>query len=300
MNNDLYDIAIIGAGPAGLSAALYARRANLKIVLIEKSAPGGKLLSISKINNYPGYVGDDGASLALNMYEQVMKFNPEFIFDEVLDVNKNEDGLFNLKTNTTTIISKNVIVAVGTANENLKVARENNFIGKGISYCATCDGKFYEGKDLAVLASNEHGFEETIYLKTFANKIYLLTDDNFDNSDFKEKILNENIDVIKNVKISKLLGEDKIEGVVLSDGKELKIDGIFPLNNSLPINTFLKRYPDIFASNGYVKVNEKMETSIAGLYAIGDVNFHDLKQVVTACNDGAIASQAIITKRFRK
>ena len=298
MDKMIYDVIIIGSGPAGMSSAIYARRANLKTLLIEKSAPGGKLLQISKLKNYPGFIKDDGVMLATDMYEQVTNLNPDFEYDEVVDIELS-DEIKVVRTNKKEFYCKNIIVATGTSYENLRVAKENRYIGKGISYCAVCDGKFYEGKDIVVLACNEHGFEETLYLNSFANKIYLITDDNFDNSKYKDDIQKENIVVLKGVKITELIGEQSLSGVKLNDGTSLNISGIFPLNNNLPVNTFLRKY-DIFSSNGYVKVDQNMETRIKGLFAIGDVNNHDLKQVVTACNDGAIAAQTILKRKIAR
>ena len=153
--DNLFDVIIIGAGPAGLSAALYALRANLKTLIIEKSAPGGQLINISKIDNYPGYALSDGATLAFTMYEQVSKLNANFAFEEVIDVEINENEKI-VKTNANTYRCKNIIVATGTTYANLKVAKERQYIGKGISYCAVCDGKLFTDKVIAVVGDSEH------------------------------------------------------------------------------------------------------------------------------------------------
>ncbi len=296
--NDIYDVAIIGSGPAGLSAAIYAARGNLKTIIIEKNTPGGQLININKLNNYPGYKDKDGANLAYIMYEQVNELKVEFVFDEVNEViNKKEYKL--VKTLQNEYKCKNLIVATGTTYQSLKIANERKFIGKGISYCAVCDGKLFTHKKIAVIANQQHSLEECLYLANFASSITLLYDDVIQD----ERILNhQKINIIKGYKISKLFGNDFLEGIEIKNTQNtihLDVEGLFCLIGSLPSNSFLSNYP-IFASNGYMIVNQHYETIIDGIFGVGDVVDKELRQVVTACSDGAIAAQYIATHKNKK
>lgn len=298
--NNIYDLIIIGAGPAGLAAALYAKRGNLKTLIIEKNAPGGQLININKLHNYPGFNQVDGATLAYIMYEQVNQLNVEFDFDEVIDVEV-IDSLKEVSTTNNKYLTKNIIVATGTTYANLKVANERKFIGKGISYCAVCDGKLFTNKDIVVVGDSDNALKECLYLATFANKIYLLTNANINNSKHFMSIKNaSNIQVINNAKIVSLIGNEHIEGVEILIDKTIKnvlsVSGIFPFIGSLPSNSFLSKYP-IFSSNGYMKVDEHFQSEIKGIFGVGDVVDKELRQIVTACADGAIAGQYIASNK---
>ena len=297
--DNFYDLIIVGAGPAGLSAALYAKRGNLKTLIIEKSTPGGTLVSISHLNNYPGYNGVDGASLAFIMYEQVTELNVDFVFEEVKDIEIIDD-LKYIKTDGNEYVCKNLIVATGTTYQNLRVGNEKKYIGKGISYCAVCDGKLFVGKDIITVGNDDHALKETIYLAEFANKIYMLANEDISENKYYEQLMNTNkVEVIYNAKITKLLGDDTLTGVFIKVNEELKelcVEGIFPLIGSLPSNSFLSKYP-IFSSNGYMKVDSHYQTSIDGVFGVGDVVDKELRQVVTACSDGAIAAQYIASNK---
>ena len=299
--DNIYDVIIIGAGPAGLSAALYAKRGNLKTLIIEKSTPGGTLVSISHLYNYPGYNGVDGATLAFTMYEQVTNLNVDFAFEEVIEV-KLANELKIVKTNVNEYVSKNIIVATGTTYQNLKVANERKFIGKGISYCAVCDGKLFTNKNIATIGSSDHALKETIYLSQFANKIYMLIDNDISSSIYYQELMKTNkVELISNAKITKLIGEDILDGIEIKIDDEksiLNVSGVFPLIGSLPSNSFLSSFP-IFASSGYMKVDNNYESEIKGIFGAGDVVDKTLRQVVTATNDGAIAAQYIATNRKR-
>ena len=297
--NNIYDVIIIGAGPAGLSAAIYAKRGNLNTLIIEKSTPGGTLVSISHLNNYPGYNGVDGANLAFIMYEQVTNLNVDFVFEEVSEVRMDND-LKIVKTNANEYVGKNIIVATGTTYQNLKVANERKFIGKGISYCAVCDGKLFTNKDIITVGSSDHALKETIYLSQFASKIYMLVDQDITSNSYYQKLMDTNkVQIISNAKITKLIGENLLEGVEIkvNDEKQvLNVTGIFPLIGSLPSNSFLSSFP-IFASSGYMKVDENCQSEIKGIFGAGDVVDKTLRQVVTATSDGAIAAQYIATNK---
>lgn len=291
MNEKIYDVVIIGAGPAGLSAAIYGKRANLDVLVIEKNAPGGKLIDITNISNYPGYNQKDGATLAYIMYEQASLLNTEFVFDEVIKVTDNKDYK-EIKTLNGSYMAKNIIVAAGMTYQNLKVVGERKFIGKGISYCAVCDGKLFTNKDIAVIGSNENALKECLYLSEFASKIYLLADNKVED----EKILNkDNIELLYDSKLTKLIGNDSLEAIEINNEKIINVKGVFPLLGEMPSNGFLGGF-DIFNSYGYMLVDKHYESKVKGIYGIGDIIEKDLRQVVTACNDGALAIQYIKNK----
>lgn len=298
--NNIYDVIIIGAGPAGLTAAMYAKRAKLNTLIIEKNAPGGQLINISNLYNYPGYNDEDGAKLAYVMYEQVTNLNVDFVFDEVINVEVTDD-LKIVKTNSNEYTCKNIIVATGTTYQNLKVAGERKYIGKGISYCAVCDGKLFTNKKIVTVGNDEHAIKETLYLSEFASFIYFLTSEEIINSEYYSKLKEkDNVKIIYNAKVSKLFGEEHLSMVEITVNKEekevLEVEGVFPLIGTLPSNSFLSSF-SIFASNGYMIVNEHFESTIKGIYGVGDVVDKDLRQVVTACSDGAIAAQYIATHK---
>lgn len=297
--DSLYDVIIIGAGPGGLSAALYALRANLKTLIIEKNAPGGQLINISKIDNYPGYALSDGSTLAFTMYEQVSKLNANFVFEEVIDVDINDNEKI-VKTNANEYKCKNIIVATGTTYANLRVPGERKYIGKGISYCAVCDGKLFTNKTIAVVGDSNHALKETMYLATFASKIYLLAKNDISSLSNYESIKNnEKIEIIQGSKITKLFGETSLNSIEIDingERKTIEVEGVFPLIGSLPSNSFLSKYP-IFKSNGYMVVDKYCQSEIKGLFGIGDVIDKELRQVVTACSEGAIAAQYIATHK---
>ncbi len=296
----LYDIIIIGAGPSGLSCALYAKRANLNILIIEKETPGGQLININKIHNYPGYDEEDGASLAYKMYKQVTDLNVEFAFDEVINIIVNDD-IKIVETLSNRYNCKNVVVATGTTYARLNVLNEKKYIGKGISYCAVCDGKFFQGKEIACIVNNEHSLNEVMYLLKFASYINLLALTDIKKFKLYDEIINTNkVAVINIKKISKLYGDDTLTSIdILKENDEtinIKTNGLFVLTSSLPSNTFLSKY-DIFTSNGYMSVNSNYESKINGIFGIGDVINKELRQVITACADGAIVAQYIANKR---
>ena len=211
-----------------------------------------------------------------------------------------DNDLKIVKTNANEYVGKNIIVATGTTYQNLKVANERKFIGKGISYCAVCDGKLFTNKTIAVVGNSEHALKETLYLSTFASKIYLLAKQDISSLNSYEEVLNnEKIEIINDSKITKLFGEETLSSIeidVSNERKIIEVDGVFPLIGSLPSSSFLSKYP-IFKSNGYMVVDKYCQSEIKGLFGIGDVIDKDLRQVVTACSDGAIAAQYIATHK---
>jgi len=296
MNNkeNSFDLIIIGSGPAGMSAALYASRASLNVLIIEKNAPGGQMLNTSYIQNYPGFKEVDGATLAYNMYEQIQVSNVKFAFDEVVEVTKDLEVI--CKNNTYN--GKDIIIATGTSYKKIGLDEEDKYIHRGISYCAICDGGLYKGKDVLVIGGGDSALKESLYLSSLVNKVYLI----HRREEFRGSLLyvekikkTNNIEIITPVTLSKIEGNNHVESVTLSNGRVLNVEGIFPYIGTIPTTYFVDKL-DLTDDTGHILVNEHYETKINHIFAIGDVIKKDLRQIVSACADGAIASQYIVDR----
>ena len=297
MNID-YELIIIGAGPAGLTAAIYATRANIKTLMVEEVAPGGKLLKTYEIENYPGIAGIAGSDLAIQMMEHSQKFGADLEYSGVKSFEDLGDYKKVILENGKELISKAVIVATGTNERQLDLPNAEKLVGRGISYCAVCDGAFYKGKDVVIIGGGNSALEEAIYLTQLVNSVtIIIRRDQFRAAGIVvEKVkANDKIKVItKSLPNQIIIGEDgKVAGLEIKnvDSGELRVincQGIFPYIGADPSTKFLKD-SKVLDDKGYIIVNDKMETSIPGLYAAGDVTVKDLRQVVTATNDGAIA-----------
>lgn len=298
-----YDLLIIGAGPAGMTAAIYASRAGLKTAMVEAGAPGGKLLKTNDIRNWPGIRSQAGAQLAMDMFDHSTSFGAAYEYGKVtkiLDGNKKqvflEDG--------TILLAPAVLVATGTKERLMNIPGEEKNIGKGISYCAVCDGAFYRGKEIAVIGAGNSALEEAIYLTQFASKVWLLMRrDVFRGEQITVEAVKADpkIEILQNVIPTQVLDNgDHVNGLEITHTKTgekriLSIWGIFPYIGSDPVTGFLKDL-DVTDENGYLLTDASMETKIPLLYGAGDVCKKELRQVVTAVNDGAIAAQAAFHK----
>ena len=288
----MYDIIIVGGGPAGLTAALYAARANKKILVIEAKNYGGRIIDASVVSNYPGVETMSGYEFATKLYEQVEKLNVDFKIETVLSIDKDK----NVYTNKNKYSAKAIILSTGTQNKKLKIENEENLIGKGISYCATCDGNFYKNKVVAVIGSGNTALEDTLYLSNLASKVYLVHwKDTFTGEakmvdEIKEK---DNIEIIDNSSITKINGIDKLESIVLNDDKEIDVDGLFIAIGQEPNNIIFKNVIDI-DSKGYIKTDDGVHTNVKGIYVAGDAREKLLRQLTTAVSDGSIAATVAI------
>ncbi|QZE12083.1 NAD(P)/FAD-dependent oxidoreductase [Mycoplasma sp. Ms02] len=300
--SNIKDLIIIGGGPAGLNAALYASRANVDVVFVEKGAPGGKLSSTWKIENWLGTVLTEGWELATQFYNHAIKYGATHKYGKVESVQKNDqNNLFEVfLENGEKLLSKTVLVSTGT--ENRKPTFIENFMqfeNRGVSYCAICDGPLFAKQPTIVLGGGNSAVEESAYLSKIASQVYLVVKD----EEFTaEKSLVEELQKLENVKvffssqITKLEGSDSLEAayVKLADGSEIKLDvaSFFPYIGMIPQTNFVK---DLGVTNdhGYILVNDKMETSVKGLYAAGDVIDKKVRQIVTAAGDGATAAKSI-------
>jgi thioredoxin reductase (NADPH) len=297
------DVIIIGGGPAGLTAALYASRAGASVKIIEAGAPGGKLNLTADIENYPGIKTMKGPMLAYEMYEHALSFGATLEMSEVKEIR--DDG--DVKTVVTTSgehQARYVIIATGTKERKMNVPGEEENAGKGVSYCAVCDGPFFRGKEVAVVGGGNSAIEEAIYLSTIASKVHVIMRRDVFRADkiISEKALaTENIEFHFKKKPHAVLSDDThVTGLEMEDSdtgelSQIEVSGIFPFVGNDPVTHFVKDL-GITDEKGYILVNENMETSKEGIYAIGDVIAKDLRQVVTAANDGAIAGQHIAQK----
>ena len=284
---------IIGAGPAGMAAALYLKRAGIEPVIIEKEVPGGEMLKTNKIENYLGFESIDGGELALKMNKQLKDLGVLIVKDKVLNVIKKDK--FEVQLELETIECDYVIVATGRTPRKLGLRGEEEFTGRGISYCAVCDGAFYREKEVAVIGGGDSALTEALYLADLCSKVYVIVRRDLRASGvLQNRVKNkENIVVLKNVQVSNLEYEnEKLSQIILDDGQTLPVSGMFIAIGGLPELGFLNEM-DIEKKNGYIVTNNRMESSVKGLYAIGDVRYKDFYQIVTAVSDGAVAALSI-------
>ena len=297
----MYDIIIIGAGPAGLTAAIYAKRANKNILILEAKNYGGQIINASKVENYPGIKSISGYDLATNMYNQVKDLGVEIKFETALNIDKSK----TVTTNNNTYQAKAIILATGSENRKLNLPQEENFIGKGVSYCATCDGNFYKNKNVAIVGGGNTALEDAIYLSNIAKKVYLIhrrdifRGENKYLSIIKKK---DNIELILNSNIKKLNGKDKLESIDIIDNnnniKKINIDGLFIAVGQEPKNQIFANIINI-NEQGYIESTDGVHTNIDGIYVAGDTRVKTLRQLTTAVSDGAIAATTAI-KEMRK
>lgn len=293
----MYDVAIVGAGPAGLSAGLYAARAKLSTVIIEKMYPGGQAAITYRIENYPGFSdGIGGIELTDAMKSQAEKFDAKFLNGCVEKIEK-EDGTFRVFMNGESITAKTVILASGAQPKKIGVKGEQEFTGKGVSYCATCDGAFYFDRTVAVVGGGDTAIEEALFLTRFASKIYVIhrRDQLRATKILQERAFqNDKISFVWDSVVNEIRGEDAVKEVIVKNVKtgslnSIPIDGIFVAIGQSPATNFVKNLV-VLDEQGYIITNDKMMTDVRGIFAAGDVRQKPLRQVITAAADGAIAA----------
>ena len=294
--NHVYDTVIIGAGPAGCSAALYASRAGLDTALIEKYSPGGQMALTGDIDNYPGFEeGVDGFTLGMKMHKSAERFGITTIYGEITDVDFS-DKIKKLTTSSGEILAKTVIVASGAKSRELGVPDENKLIGRGVHYCAHCDGNFYRNKTVVVVGGGNSAAADALYLSRLAEKVYLVhrRDTLRATKIYYEPLMKaENIEFLWNSTVEEFITELRVRGVKIKDTvtgevKDVMCDGVFVSIGRDPITEFLKGKVEL-DRNGYVIADETTKTNIEGVFAAGDVRTKALRQVVTAVADGAVA-----------
>ncbi len=300
MENMIYDTIIVGAGPAGISAAIYAARASLKTLLIEEESSGGKLSKTYMIENYPGIETISGMELAERFTDQVKKYDVETISGKVIEILEENNLKKVALSDGNFYLGKTVIVASGTKENMLDLPQSEEFTGKGISYCAVCDGFFYRKKKVVVIGGGNSALEEALYLANLAEKVtIIIRRDAFraDQSVVDKVLSNEKIEVIYNCLPHSLAIENgilvglEIENVINKKLMTIECRGIFPYIGATPNTSFLDR--SILDDKGYIITNDDMSTAIEGIYGAGDCCKKLLRQVVTACNDGALAASSI-------
>jgi len=293
MEKRIYDILILGAGPAGLAAAIYAKRSNSLVGLFEKGAPGGKLNLYTKLENYPGVTDMSAQDLAYKLYEQVLGLGIEVSYGDVISIKKTSE-LFTIETDEGVLEAKTVIVATGTSEKKMGIPGEEQFVGRGVSYCATCDGVFFKGQDVAVIGHSNKAVEESIFLATLVRTVYIISrgDKLMATPAMSERLKDyPNIIHVKNTFPYQIIGDKTVTGINLRGEVEklLPVSAVFPFIGSVPNTSFIT-FKETMDSNGYLICNPNMETSVPGLYGAGDVIVKSLRQIVTATSDGALAA----------
>lgn len=291
----MYDIIIIGAGPAGMSAALFAKRSNKNVLLLEASFYGGQIVKAHKIDNYPTLQSVSGYDYAEKLYNQIKDLGVDIKFEKVVNINNN-DKYKEVLTKKDTYKTKAIIIATGSDNRLLGIDREKELTGKGISYCATCDGAFYKNTDVAIIGNSFTTIEDAIYLSDIVSKLYLIN--KTDTFKVEDKLLEElksknNVEFILNSNIISLNGKEVLESITLDNNKELKISGLFIDIGRVPENENFKRLVNV-DKNGYIIAGEDCHTNVEGIFVAGDNRTKSLRQLVTATSDGAIAATEAI------
>ena len=291
----MYDIIIVGAGPAGLTSALYALRANKKVLILESKTYGGQIVNASKVENYPGVKSISGFDYATNLYDQVKDLGAEFKFETVLRIEEN----LSVITSKNTYQGKAIILATGAENRKLKLENEDKFIGKGVSYCATCDGNFYKNKVVAVVGGGNTALEDAVYLSNLASKVYLIHRRNSfrgENKYLDELHEKDNIEYILNANVIQINGDEKLQSIDVKENENIKtidIDGLFIAVGQEPKNDIFANIIDIDES-GYIVSKDGVHTNVDHIYVAGDARVKDLRQLTTAVSDGAMATTMAI------
>jgi len=296
-----YDAVVIGGGPAGMTAALYLLRAGVKTAMIEKLSPGGQVLMTSEIENYPGFPsGLQGWELADKFIAHLENYPLDRIMDEVREIDFGTT-IHTIKVGDETVQTKAIILATGSRYRKLGIPGEERLLGKGVSYCALCDGNFFRDRDVAVIGGGNSALEEALYLARLVNKVYLIhrREDFRGLICYQDKCFNhEKIEVLRNTLVDEIEGADEVESLALRDAKtdevsHLKVDGSFIFVGFEPILDFVPDVVDM-ESNGIV-TDVEMRTNIPGVFAAGDIRAKMCRQVASAVGDGATAANAAFT-----
>ncbi|OQA78867.1 MAG: Thioredoxin reductase [Tenericutes bacterium ADurb.Bin239] len=304
-NKEIIPILIVGAGPAGMTAAIYLARANAKFKIVDKYAPGGKMNITQHVDNYPGVDTIGGPDLAFKMFEQVRGLGVSIDYAEVTKIRKETD-YFVVESDEGEMYAKAVIVATGTQERKLKIPGEARYTGKGVSYCAICDGNLYKNEAIMIIGAGNSAIDEAIFVSKIVKHVHIVhRNEHFraDEASVNELKAMPNVTFHLNTIPVEVLGDGKgVTGVVvknIADGtdKTIEVKAVFPFVGSDAVTDFLDEF-DVRDEKGFVLVDEEMMTSVPGLFSIGDVNKKVLRQIVTATNDGAIA--ALAANRFIK
>lgn len=292
---EIYDIVIIGGGPGGMTAGVYGGRAELKTLILEKSFHGGQMVSTSDIENYPALPETNGIQLSNDMLEHAKKFGAKIDYKGVDSIEVLEDGTKKLVTGGEEILTKTVILSMGSTSRKLGIPNEEKFTGRGVGYCAICDGGFYRNKVVAVNGGGDTAVEDALYLSRIASKVYLVhrRDELRANKTLQTRLFESDVEVVWNSTIKEIQGDDKLNAIVTvdkTDGSKrtIELDGLFIAIGGIPTSDLVKNLVDL-DPQGYIITNENCETNIPGIFAVGDIRKKSLRQIITAAADGAIA-----------
>ncbi len=287
-----YDVIIIGSGPAGLTAGIYCGRYLLKTLIIGELL-GGEISEAHKVCNFPSQKEITGIELSMKMLDQVKSLGVEVKQERVEEIKKEDN--FIIKTNSEEYSAKKIILAVGRKKRKLNVPGEDKFLGKGVSYCATCDGAFYKDKIVAVVGGSNAALTAALLLEEYATNVYIIyrREKFFRAEPTWIKLVEESkkITPIFNSEVMEIIGKDKVEKIKLNNSKEIKVDGVFVEIGFEPDEAIPKQL-GIETENGYIITNKEQKTNIKGVFAAGDATNNVLKQAITACSEGAIAAQS--------
>ena len=297
--DELYDVVVIGGGPAGMTSALYCARYNMKVALVF-SKLGGAMADAHVVENYPGFKSISGMELAEKMLEHVSSYdNVDVIMDEVTDARK-ENDVFVVRTYDKVLRTRTIILALGTRRRKLNIENEDRLLGKGISYCATCDGMFFKNKTVAVVGGGDAALDAVVFLSNIASKVYLIhRREEFRAEDIKVESARKkkNIEFVLNCVVERADGKDKLESILVKNLKtgekfRLDVDGLFIEIGSVPSTALASTLGVELDENGYVKVKEDMSTNVEGVFAAGDITNGSagVRQISTAVGEGAIAA----------
>ncbi|MFW2490487.1 thioredoxin-disulfide reductase [Clostridium chromiireducens] len=288
------DIIIVGGGPAALTAALYAGRAGLDALMLEKQYEGGQIVTTNEVENYPGFRSITGPELANTMYEHAKDFGSNMKYEEVIDI-KIDGDIKKVITGAQTYESKVVILSMGAQPKKIGIDREEELTGKGVSYCATCDGGFYRKKVVAVIGGGDTAVEDALHLSRLAEKVYVIIrkDSLRANKSAQKKLFEtNNVEIIFNSVVTKLEGEERLSSIEITNNNGqvdyLEVNGVFVAIGSDPSTELVK---DLVAldKNGYIIADESCKTNVEGIFAIGDIRTKEVRQVLTAAADGAVS-----------
>ena len=297
----MYDIGIIGGGTAGLTAAIYGQRAGKRTLVIEGGAFGGQITTSPKVENYPGIASVSGSEFSMNLLDQAMKLGTEPVRERVTGILE-EDGIKIIVTTEREYPCKSIILATGVTHRHLGVPGEERLTGAGVSYCATCDGAFFRGKDVAVIGGGNSALDDALLLSEICNKVYLIhrrAEFRGDASTLAKLEQKENVEIIRNAKVQEITGNGKVEILLLDTGTALNIQGVFVAIGMIPQTEAVKNLVALDES-GYIKAGEDGVTSVPGFFVAGDVRTKELRQIITAAADGANAANSAIQYIIRK
>ena len=287
----IHDMIVIGGGPAGYTAALYAARAGLDVVIIEKMSVGGQMAVTDMIDNYSGFdAGIPGWELGMKMQAGAERFGAVTKYAEVLSAEL-DNNIKKVRTSSGELHARTVVIATGAGPRELGIPREAEFVSRGVHYCAHCDGRFYKNKVVAVVGGGNSALEDALYLSRLASKVYLIhRRDSFRASKIYVDALaqSENIEFLANSSVSQLIADERVSGIRLADGRELEVSALFVSIGRKPASEIFAGQLELDAG-GYIVADESTRTSLGGVFAVGDVRTKPLRQVVTAVGDGAVA-----------